>query len=113
MHTTVEKAEIKVLKAYPADKAWNVVLSFPDSVASLKRNQNIAGSLEYTLFKIQSWTDEPVDLNEVHLAAINTDTNEYKLVKGDDASVPERVQYEMLSEAREAMSEAENTLLSK
>jgi hypothetical protein len=45
--------------------------------------------------------------------AFNENTSEYKLVKGDDVSVPERVQYEMLSKAREAMLEAEETLSSE
>jgi hypothetical protein len=111
--SAVEKTEIKVLKAYAADKVWNVVISFPEELEGFKSNANLAGPLDYVLHQIQGWTDEPVDLNEIRLMAYNEDTREYKLVKADDESVPERVQSELLSAAREAMFEAEDTLSNK
>lgn len=110
MNSIAEKADIKVLKSYPKDKVWNVALSFPEVLAGYKSNSKVAGALDYSVYQIQGWTDEPVDLNEVRLMAFNMGTGEYKLVKGDDASVPERIQLEMLNEAREAMIEAEETL---
>lgn len=106
----VSTADIKVLKSYPNDNVWNVVISFPEAVEGLTVNANVAGPLDYLLYRIQGWTDEPVDLNELRLVAFNETTNEYKLVKADDETVPERVQSEMLSNAREAMLEAEDSL---
>lgn len=106
----VSTVDIKVLKSYPNDNVWNVVISFPEVVEGLKANPKITAPLDYLLYQIQGWTDEPVDLNELRLVAFNEDTNEYKLVKADDETVPERVQSEMLSAAREAMQEAENRL---
>jgi hypothetical protein len=113
MGSTVDKADIKVLKGYPEDKVWNVVISFPEAVEGFKNNGKVAGPVEYLLYQIQGWTDEPVDLNELRLMAFNEDTREYKLVKGDDDTVPERIQYEMLSNAREAMFAAEESLSTK
>lgn len=110
MGSTVEKADIKVLKGYPEDSVWNVVISFPEVLEEYKNNSKVAGSLDYVLYQIQGWTDEPVDLNELRLMAYNESTKEYKLIKGDDYSVPERVQSEMLAEARDAMLETEETL---
>lgn len=106
----VSTADIKVLKSYSGDKVWNVAISFPEELEGYKNNSKVAGPLDYVLYQIQGWTDEPVDLNELRLMAFNENISEYKLVKGDDVSVPERVQYEMLSKAREAMLEAEETL---
>jgi hypothetical protein len=108
----VSTADIKVLKSYPADKVWNVVISYPEALEGMRNNAKVLGPLEYLLYQIQGWTDEPVDLNELRLMAFNEDSNEYKLIKADDESVPERVQYEMLSAAREAMLEAEESLSS-
>lgn len=110
MGSTVEKADIKVLKGYPEDNVWNVVISFPEVLEEYTTNSKVAGPLDYVLYQIQGWTDEPVDLNELRLMAYNENTKEYKLIKGDDYSVPERVQSEMLSEARDAMLETEETL---
>lgn len=113
MVSSVEKTDIKVLKAYSDDKVWNVVISFPEELEGYKNNSKLAGPVEYVLYQIQGWTDEPVDLNELRLMAFNESTSEYKLVKGDNDNVPERVQYAMLSAAREAMSAAEEALSSK
>jgi hypothetical protein len=113
MNSIAEKTDIKVLKSYPQEKVWNVVISFPEAVAGYRKNITVAGPLDYVLYQIQGWTDEPVDLNEISLMAYNENTTEYKLVKGDDASVPERIQTEMLDTAREAMLDAENTLSNK
>lgn len=101
------------MKSYPDDKVWNVVISFPETLEGLRNNSKVAGPLDYLLYQIQGWTDEPVDLNELRLMAFNENTHEYKLVKADDESVPERVQSEMLSVAREAMLEAEDSLASQ
>lgn len=113
MNSIIEKADIKVLKSYPKDKVWNVVITFPEVLAGYHNNSKVAGSLDYVLYRIQGWTDEPVDLNELRLSAFNMSTNEYKLVKGDDVSVPERTQTELLNAAREAMTDAENALSMK
>lgn len=112
MVTAVEKAEIEVLKAYPGDKIWNVVITFPDELDGFRSNINVKGSLDFALYQIQGWTDEPVDLNEMQLMAYNESKREYKLVKGDDEDVPENVQMELLSAAREAMLNAEDALSS-
>lgn len=109
----VSTADIEVLKSYPEDNVWNVVISFPEATEGLRNNTKVTGPLEYVLYQIQGWTDEPVDLNELRLVAFNENTNEYKLVKAEDETVPERVQSEMLSAAREAMLDAEDSLASE
>ena len=113
MSVVVDKADIKVLKGFPEDKVWNVVISFPEAVEGLIHKSSVRGPLDYLLYKIQSWTDEPVDLNELRLVGYNENTNEYKIVKGDDEDVPEGVQYDLLARAREVMSEAHETLSSR
>lgn len=103
MSSIVESADIKVLKGYPEDKVWNVSISFPEILEGLEKTAKVTAPVEYSLYQIQGWTDEPVDLNELRLAVFNTETSEYKLSKGDDANVPERVQSEMLNTARDIM----------
>lgn len=109
----VSTADIQVLKSYSGDKIWNVVISFPEELEGYKSNSKVSGPLDYVLYRFQGWTDEPVDTTDLRLMAYNENTKEYKLVKGDDDTVPERVQYEMLTAAREAMFEAKETLTSE
>lgn len=109
MDTTNGVAEVEVLKSYPEDHVWNVSLTFPTVLEGKKNNAKAAGTFEYALYQVQGWTDEPVDLNELRIAAISRD-GEYKLLKGDNDSIPERVQSGMLVDARNAMNDAEDAL---
>lgn len=108
--SSVESAEVEVLKAWPEDKVWNVVISFQSAAEGLRNNVNVANPLSYSVFRIEGWTDEPVDMNEVLLIAVNSSTEEYKVMAGDDESVPESVHMRMLSEARDIMFDVSERL---
>lgn len=105
MQSLMVKGKIKKI-ARDGD-AWKVAISFPESYKPLTRNANCSGELEYSLYRIEGWTDETLDLHEVQVAAINPDTKEFKVVAGDSSLLPERVKTDILTAARDAMHDAE------
>lgn len=109
MESIADGVQVEVLKSYPEDKVWNLSLIFPNAIEDKQNNAKASGPFDYALYQIQSWTDEPVDLNELRIAAINPN-GEYKLLKGDNDLIPERVQSIVLIEARNAMLDAEDAL---
>lgn len=108
--SSIENAKVEILKALPQDKVWNVVIAFPGAAEGLQNDINVTAPLTYSLSRIEGWTDEPVDMNEVMLIAANNSAQKYKLVAGDDESVPDAVQTRLLSEARDIMFDVSEDL---
>lgn len=113
MSSIVDNAEVEVLEAYPADRVWNVIITLPESIKGLKHNSNVSSPYDYSIYRIQSWTDETVDLNETMLVAANLKERQYKLLKGEDDSIPESVQVRMLAQARDIMFRVAENLQKK
>lgn len=114
MGHTPEEAEIEVLDistaTYSQEKAWHLAVSFPDIVAGLKNKEHVSAPVEHAIYRVQSWTDEPVDLHEVQIAAFNSVTKEYRLMKGDDDTLSEKVRAKTLTDSREIMFKVAESL---
>ena len=109
--TSLDEKNITILKGYPEDKVWNVVVSFPELLEGMTEVETVPGPVERRIYSVQGWTDEPVDLNEVSLVEFNEDGGVYRLVTADDEDLPERVQMEMLDKARSIMQSCKETVV--